>query len=52
MNKLKVLGIVTTILGAGVSLVSDYVNKKELDETVTKKVAEAVAKAAEKTTEA
>ena len=51
-NKLKILGIVATIAGAGVSLISDYVNKKELDAKVTEKVAEALAKATEKTNEA
>lgn len=47
MNKLKVLGIAASVIGAGVSLVSDYVGKKELDVKVTEKVAEALAKAAE-----
>ena len=47
MNKLKVLGVVTIILGAGVSLMSDYVNKKELDTTIAEKIAEAVGKATE-----
>lgn len=47
MNKLKVLGIAASVIGAGVSLVSDYVGKKELDAKVTEKVAEALAKAAE-----
>ena len=47
MNKLIVLGVVTSILGVGVSLVSDYVNKKELDTTIAEKVAEAVGKATE-----
>lgn len=48
MNKLKVLGIVAGIVGAGASLLSDYVGKKELDTKVAEKVAEAVAKAADK----
>ena len=47
MDKIKVLGVVTSSLGVGVSLVSDYVNKKELDTTIAEKVAEAVGKATE-----
>ena len=47
MNKLKVLGVVTSILGVGVSLVSDYDNKKKLDTTIAEKIAEAVGKATE-----
>lgn len=45
MNKLKVLGIAASVIGAGVSLVSDYVSKKEVDAKIAEKVAEAVAKA-------
>ena len=47
MNKLKVLGVVTSILGDSISLVSEYVNKKDLDTTIAEKVAEAVGKATE-----
>lgn len=41
MNKLKVLGFAVSILGAGVSVLSDTLNKKEQDA----KIAEAVSKA-------
>ena len=48
MNKLKLLGIAASVIGAGVSLLSDYVGKKEMDVKIAEKVAEAVAKAADK----
>ena len=40
---IKILSIVTTIAGIAVSLVSDYVQGKKLDNTITEKVTEAVA---------
>ena len=46
-KKLKVLGIAASVIGAGVSLLSDYVGKKELDAKIAEKVAEAVKNAAE-----
>lgn len=41
-------GIVLPILGAGVSLASNWFDNKKLDETITEKVAEAISKATEK----
>ena len=45
MNKLKALGLVASGLGVAVSLISDYVNKKEMDEKIAEAVAKAVTKA-------
>ena len=47
MNKIKVLGLVTSVLGVGVSLVSEYVNDKKLDGKIAEKVAEAINTASE-----
>lgn len=47
MNKIKVLGLVTSVLGVGVSLVSEYVNDKKLDGKIAEKVSEAINKASE-----
>lgn len=40
---IKVLGIVTTVLGAGLSLVSSWVQNKELDTKINESVAKALA---------
>ena len=39
---IKAIGLVTTILGVGVSLVSNWVNDKNLDAKIAEKVAKAV----------
>ena len=44
---LKVAGLVTTALGFAVTLVSSWIEEKQLDATVAEKVAEAVKKAME-----
>ncbi len=41
---IKILSIATTVVGIAVTLVSDYVQSKKLDNTIAEKVAEAVAK--------
>lgn len=41
---IKVLGIVTTILGIGVQLVSGFVQDKKLEQLVVKEVEKAVTK--------
>lgn len=41
---IKILSIVTTIAGIAITVVSDFVQSKKLDNTITEKVAEAVAK--------
>lgn len=48
INVIKVLGIGATVLGIGANLLADYVGKKELDEKVAEKVAEALSKTVEK----
>lgn len=40
----KVLGIVATVAGAGLSILTDYVNDKKMDEKIEEKVNEAFAK--------
>lgn len=40
---IKVLSIVTTLLGIGVTLVSGYVQDKKMEQTIVSKVAEALA---------
>lgn len=40
---LKVLSIVTTLLGIGVTLVSGYVQNKEMEQKVIAEVAKAIA---------
>ena len=45
---LKVAKIAVSVLGVGVSFISNYFAEKDLDAKVTKKVAEALANAAEK----
>ena len=46
---IKAIGIVTTVVGVGVSLVSNWVNDKNLDAKITEKVAKAVTEQARKT---
>lgn len=40
---MKILGIASTIIGAGATVVSEFVNEKKMDEKIAKKVAEALA---------
>ena len=44
----KTIGIVATVLGIGVSLVSSWVSEKKVDAMITDKVAKEVAKLSEK----
>lgn len=44
VNTTKMLGIAGTILGIGATLLSNYVNEKQQEETIDKKVNEALAK--------
>lgn len=39
---IKILSIVTTIVGIATTLLSDYIQGKKLDRTIAEKVAEAV----------
>ena len=43
-NVMKVVKIVVPVASIALSFVASYLNKQELDETITKKVAEALAK--------
>lgn len=40
---MKILGIASTIIGAGATVVSEFVNEKKMDEKIAEKVAEALA---------
>ena len=42
----KLLGIVGTVLGIGATLLSSYVNEKQQEEEIDRKVNEAIAKLA------
>lgn len=44
MSKWKILGVVTTIIGAVVSVASDIIGEKTTEETIEAKVNEALAK--------
>ena len=46
---IKVIGIATTLVGVGVSLVSNWVNDKNLDAKIAEKVAKAVTENSVKT---
>ena len=45
---IRVIGITTTIVGAGTALLADWIGEKKMDLTIEKKVAEALAKMVEK----
>lgn len=45
---LKLLGLVATIGGIGISLLNSFVSEKQLDEKIERKTMEAVAKLTEK----
>lgn len=40
---IKILGIASTIVGAGATIVSEFVNEKKMDDKIAEKVAEALA---------
>lgn len=43
-NKIiKIIGIVTTIIGIGANLVTDWVGEKKMDEKIEEKINEALA---------
>ena len=46
---IKAIGLATTVLGVGVSLISNWVNEKNLDAKITEKVAKAVTENTKKT---
>ena len=46
---IKAIGLVTTILGVGVSLVSNWVNDKNLDAKIAEKVEKAITENAKQT---
>ena len=46
---IKAIGIVTTVLGVGVSLISNWVNDKNLDAKIAEKVAKAVTESTKET---
>lgn len=48
INLMKVAGVVLPILGAGVSLASNWFDGKQLDNKIAEKVAEALTKATDK----
>lgn len=39
---IKILGIASTIVGAGATIVSEFVNEKKMDDKIAEKVAEAL----------
>lgn len=40
---IKAIGIVATMIGVGVNLVTDWVNEQKMDEKIEEKVSEALA---------
>lgn len=40
---IKVIGLIATVAGVGVNLVTDWVNEKRMDEKIEEKVNEALA---------
>ena len=46
INATKFLGITGTVLGIGATLISSYVNEKQQEEAIDRKVNEAIAKLA------
>lgn len=47
IDVIKVVSVIGTLLGVAGTLVSSYATQKQQDETIAKKVAEALAKQAE-----
>lgn len=48
-NFIKAIGIAVTVIGFGVSILTDWVNEKKMDEKIEEKVNEALAKKMVKT---
>ncbi|MDR0918111.1 MAG: hypothetical protein LBM93_02515 [Oscillospiraceae bacterium] len=48
MNFIKVIGIASTILGVGSTLVTEWVNDKKLDKKIAEQVAKALSEMKEK----
>ena len=48
INTTKMLGIAGTVLGIGATLLSSYVNERQQEEAIDRKVNEAIAKLANK----
>ncbi|MDY3768089.1 MAG: hypothetical protein SOZ83_00580 [Sphaerochaetaceae bacterium] len=40
---MKILGIASTIIGAGATVVSEFVNEKKMDDKIEEKIAKALA---------
>lgn len=40
---MKILGIASTIIGAGATVVSEFVNEKKIDDKIDEKIAKALA---------
>lgn len=41
-NAIKAIGLVATLIGFGVTIVTDWVNEKKMDETIEEKINEAL----------
>ncbi len=48
IDKLKLIGIATTVVGVGVNILASWVGEKQLDEKIASKVAEATANLSKK----
>lgn len=44
MNKLNIIGLTATVLGVGLSLLTDWVEDKKIEKEIGEKVAKAVEK--------
>ena len=40
----KAIGVAATVIGAGVNLITDWVNEQKMDEKIEEKVSEALAR--------
>ena len=47
-NIVRIIGVAATVLGIGVTLVTDWVNDKRMDERICEKISEALANGYEK----
>lgn len=41
---IKAIGVAATVIGVGVSLITDWVNEQKMDEKIEEKVSEALAR--------
>ena len=41
---IKAIGVAATVIGAGVNLITDWVNEQKMDEKIEEKVSEALAR--------